>query len=153
MSWANLERRAGGLDAAIEVYRRQIEGSECDIYAKGTLTAEWARLLWRVKGKPDEARAVYQKNHHWYLDSRPFWINWLQFEIDQPTSAETEKAQYEKIHEVIEMICKKSHLPPTVIKDLTHVYMVYLLERGDKGAAVEYLELDREVNGRVKISA
>ncbi|KAI5811468.1 hypothetical protein DFH27DRAFT_475584 [Peziza echinospora] len=149
IAWANFERRHGGLDAAIDVYRRQIESTECDIYAKGALTAEWARLLWKIKGKPEEARQVYQKNQHWYLDSRYFWINYLQFEIEQPTSSETESAQYEKIHGVIEDIRKKSHLPPATIKDLIHFYMVYLLERGGKDAAKEYLVLDREINGQV----
>ncbi|KAF8422891.1 hypothetical protein EV426DRAFT_150960 [Tirmania nivea] len=149
ISWANFERRHGGLDAAIDVYRRQIENTECDIYAKGALTAEWARLLWKVKGKPEEARQVYQKNQHWYLDSRYFWINYLQFEMDQPTSAETEPMQYARIHQVMDDIRKKSHLPPAIIKDLAHFYMVYLLERGGKDASKEYLLMDREVNGQV----
>ena len=149
ISWANFERRHGGLDAAIDVYRRQIESTECDIYAKGALTAEWARLLWKVKGKPEEARQVFQKNQHWYLDSRYFWINYLQFEMDQPTSSETEPTQYARIHQVMDDIRKKSHLPPAIIKDLAHFYMVYLLERGGKDASKEYLLMDREVNGQV----
>lgn len=152
ISWANLERRQGGLDAAIAVYRAQIESDKCDIYAKGALTAEWARLLWKVKGNVEEARQVYQKNHHWYLDSRYFWINYLQFEMEQPTSTETESQNYERIHQVVDDIRKKSHLPPMTIRDLTHFYMVYLLERGGKDAAKEYLMLDREVNGQVLIS-
>ncbi|PWW76020.1 TPR-like protein [Tuber magnatum] len=150
VAWANLERRQGGLDAAIAIYRAQIESNKCDIYAKGALTAEWARLLWKIKGSVDEARQVYQKNHHWYLDSRYFWINYLQFEMEQPTSAETEQQNHDRIRQVVDDIRKKSHLPPTTIKDLTHFYMVYLLERGGKDAAKEYMVLDREVNGQVK---
>ncbi|KAG0135374.1 hypothetical protein HOY82DRAFT_551748 [Tuber indicum] len=150
VAWANLERRQGGLDAAIAIYRAQIESDKCDIYAKGALTAEWARLLWKIKGSVDEARQVYQKNHHWYLDSRYFWINYLQFEMEQPTSAETEHQNHDRIRQVVDDIRKKSHLPPIAIKDLTHFYMVYLLERGGKDAAKEYMVLDREVNGQVK---
>lgn len=149
IAWANMQRRAGGLDAAIAVYRAQIESSECDIYAKGALTAEWARLLWKVKGDVDAARQVFQKNHHWYLDSRYFWINYLMFELEQPTSSETEHQNYVRIKQVVEDIRKKSHLPPLTIKDLVHIYMVYLQERGGKDAAKEYMELDREVNGQV----
>lgn len=152
VSWANLERRQGGLDEAIAIYRAQIESDKCDIYAKGALTAEWARLLWKVKGNPEEARQVYQKNQHWYLDSRYFWINYLQFEMEQPTSAETEAANGERIRQVVEDIRKKSHLPPMTVRDLTHFYMVYLLERGGKDSAKEYLLLDREVNGCVALS-
>lgn len=152
VSWANLERRQGGLDEAIAVYRAQIESDKCDIYAKGALTAEWARLLWKVKGNPEEARQVYQKNQHWYLDSRYFWINYLQFEMEQPTSAETEATNGERIRQVVEDIRKKSHLPPMTVRDLTHFYMVYLLERGGEDSAKEYLLLDREVNGYVSFS-
>ena len=147
VSLANLSRRHGGLEAAIEVYKTFVESSQCDIYAKAALVAEWARLLWKIKGSVDEARQVFQKNQHWYLDSRPFWINYLMFELEQPTSAETESTQYQRIKQVHEDIRRKSHLPPLTIKDLTHYYMVYLLERGTKDAAKEYLTLDREVNG------
>lgn len=173
IAWANFERRQGGLEAAIAVYRAQIENDRCDIYAKGALTAEWARLLWKVKGNVGEAREVFEKNSHWYLDSRYFWINYLQFELDQPTSAATEKQQYERISKVVDDIRKKSHLPPLTVKDLTHQYMVYLLERGipfpptpaaspsaaaapgtapstkpdPTSVAKEYLHLDKEVNG------
>ncbi len=147
VSLANMSRRHGGLDAAIEVYKTQIDLPQCDIYAKAALVAEWARLLWKVKGSVDEARQVFQKNQHWYLDSRAFWINYLMFELEQPTSADTEPTQYKRIKQVIDDIRRKSHLPPLTIKDLTHYYMVYLLERGTKDAAKEYMILDREVNG------
>lgn len=149
VSWANLQRRVGGLDAAIEIYKAQIDSRETDIYAKAALVAEWARLLWKIKGSPEEARQVFQKNQHWYLDSRPFWINYLFFELEQPTSAETEHTQYLRIKQVHDDIRRKTHLPLLTIKDLTHYYMVYLLERGTKDAAKEYLNLDREVNGYV----
>lgn len=147
ISLANLSRRHGGLDAAIEVYKAQIDSPHCDIYAKAALVAEWARLLWKIKGSVEEARQVFQKNQHWYLDSRPFWINYLMFELEQPTSAETEHVQHQRIKQVHEDIRRKSHLSPLTIKDLAHYYMVYLLERGTKDAAKEYLALDREVNG------
>ncbi|MCJ1253076.1 hypothetical protein MMC24_000883 [Lignoscripta atroalba] len=153
VSLANLSRRHGGLEAAIEVYKAQIDSPQCDIYAKAALVAEWARLLWKIKGSVDEARQVFQRNQHWYLDSRPFWINFLLFELEQPTSAETESTQYQRIKQVHEDIRRKSHLPPLTIKDLSHYYMLYLLERGTKDAAKEYLTLDREVNGPFSVQS
>ncbi len=149
VSLANLSRRHGGLDAAIEVYKSQIDSPICDLYTKTALVAEWARLLWKVKGSVDEARQVFRNNHHWYLDSRVFWINYLLFELEQPTSAETESTQYKRIKQVHEDIRRKSHLPPLTIKDLSHYYMVYLQERGGKEAIKEYMTLDREINGHV----
>ncbi|KAL8717355.1 MAG: hypothetical protein Q9225_005389 [Loekoesia sp. 1 TL-2023] len=147
VSLANLSRRHGGLEAAIEVYKAQIESPQCDHYAKAALCAEWARLLWKIKGSVDEARKVFQQNAHWYLDSRPFWISYLFFELEQPTSAETEVTQYKRIKQVHDDIRRRSQLPPLTIKDLSHYYMVYLLERGTKSSAKEYMTLDREING------
>lgn len=147
VSLANLSRRHGGLDAAIEVYKFQIDSANCDIYAKAALVAEWARLLWKIKGSVEDARKVFQTNQHWYLDSRAFWINYLFFELEQPTSAETESTQYKRIKQVHDDIRRKSHLPPLTMKDLSHYYMVYLQERGGKDAIKEYMAIDREVNG------
>ncbi|KAG8533221.1 uncharacterized protein KY384_002004 [Bacidia gigantensis] len=147
ISLANVARRHGGLDAAIQIYNSQIDSQQCDIYTKAALVAEWAGLLWRIKGSVDEARQVFQKNQHWYLDSRPFWVKYLEFELQQPTSAATESNQYQRIKQVHDDIRRKSRLPPSTMKDLSHYYMVYLQERGTKDAAKEYMELDREVNG------
>lgn len=148
VAYANFERRQSGLDAAIAIYRSHIESDKCDIYAKGALTAEWARLLWKIKGSVEEARQVFQENSQWYKDSRYFWINYLQFEMEQPTGeGDKEKENYERISEVVKQIREKSNLPPLTIKDLCHMYMVYLMERGGKDGAKEFLWLDKEVNG------
>lgn len=49
-SWANLERRQKGLDAAIEVYKAQIDSPRIDIFIKAALVTDWAFLLWKTKG-------------------------------------------------------------------------------------------------------
>lgn len=149
ISLANLSRRHGGLEAAIAVYKTYIDSQQCDISAKAALVAEWARLLWKVKGSVDEARQVFQKNQHWYLDSKAFWISYLEFELQQPTNSEIESNQYKRIKQVYDDVRRKSHLPPSTVKDLTHYYMVYLQERGTKDATKEYMTIDREVNGLV----
>ncbi|KAK2792491.1 hypothetical protein FQN51_001664 [Onygenales sp. PD_10] len=153
VSLANLSRRHGGLEAAIEVYKSQLDSPQSDIQAKAALVAEWAKLLWKIKGSPEDARQVFQKNQQWYMDSRPFWTSYLMFEMDQPTSAETENVQYQRIKQVIDDIRTKSSLPPASAKELVQVYMVYLLERGSQEAAKEYMTLDREVNGPQSVQA
>jgi pre-mRNA-processing factor 39 len=147
VSLANLSRRHGGLEAAIDVYKAEIDSTECDIYAKAALVAEWARLLWKIRGSVTEARQVFETNQHWYLDSRKFWISYLFFELEQPTSAETESKQYQRIKQVHESMRKTARLPPPTMKDLSHYYLVYLQERGTVEASKEYMEVDREVNG------
>ena len=152
VSLANMSRRHGGLEAAIEVYKGQIDSPMCDISAKAALVAEWARLLWKIKGSPDDARQVFQKNQHWYLESGPFWSNYLRFELEQPTSAETEHSHYEQIKRVVEDVLTKSKLQDPIVKELVTMYMDYLLERGTKEVAREYLTLDREINGPASVS-
>lgn len=146
-SLAHLVRRHGGLEDSIKVFRAHIESQDTNLYTKGALAAEWAKSLWRIKGKPDEARAVFTKNAQYYLDSRAFWINWVEFEIAQPTSAQKEENQYKRIKAVIEDVRKRATLPPQTAKDIIHYYMEYLLMRGGKEASKEYIELDRQVNG------
>ncbi|KAJ9190713.1 hypothetical protein DTO166G4_9077 [Paecilomyces variotii] len=151
VSLANLSRRHGGLDAAIEVYKSQLDSPQCELATKASLVAEWSRLLWKIKGSPDDARQVFQKNEQYYLDSRAFWTSYLMFELEQPTSAETENVQYERIKQVIDDIKLKSTLSADVVKELVQTYMVYLLERGTKDAAKEYMTLDREIHGPTSV--
>lgn len=147
VSWANLARRQNGLDAAIEVYKAQIDSTTLDIYAKAALVVEWAILLWQIKGSVEEARLVFENNQNWYLNSRRFWIKYLEFEIEQPTSAATEEVQYKRIKMVFDEMRTKSSMSLSTIKDLAHIYMLYLQQRGDKEAMKEYMRVDREVNG------
>jgi pre-mRNA-processing factor 39 len=147
VSLANLCRRQGGLDDAIEVYKAQIGSQAVDISAKASLVAEWATLLWKIKGSSAEARQVFKLNENYYLESGPFWSSYLRFEIDQPTSADAEKEHYSLIKTVIDDILTKSKLPEQTVKELMTTYMKYLLDRGTKDAAKEYMTLDREING------
>ncbi|KAJ5544299.1 mRNA splicing protein (Prp39) [Penicillium frequentans] len=153
ISLANMSRRHGDLSAAIEVYKTQLDSPEVEMATKAALVAEWARLLWKIKGAPDDARKVFQENQQYYLDSRPFWTSYLMFEIDQPTSATTESVQYERIKKVISDVRSKSTLLPEVVRELVQIYMVYLLERGTQDIAKEYLTLDREVHGPPSVAA
>jgi pre-mRNA-processing factor 39 len=152
VSLANLCRRHGGLEAAIEIYKTQLNSPECEMATKAALVAEWARLLWKIKGSPDEARMVFHNNQQYYLDSRPFWGSYLVFEIEQPTSAATESVQYDRIKQVISDIRSKSTLQVEAVKELVQIYMSYLLERGTTDTAKEYMILDREVHGPASVA-
>lgn len=152
VSLANTCRRQGGLEAAIEVYKNQLDSPQGELATKAALVAEWARLLWKIKGAPDEARHVFQTNQQYYLDSQAFWTSYLAFELEQPTSASTEPVQYERIKQVIEDIRTKSTLIPETVKALVQTYMAYLLDRGTNDAAREYMTLDREVHGPVSVA-
>lgn len=152
VSLANTSRREGGLEAAIEVYKTELGSPHCEMATKAALVAEWARLLWKTKGSPEEARQVFQGNQQYYLDSRAFWASYLMFELEQPTSAATESVQYERIKQVIEDIRSKSALPTETVKELAQIYMAYLLERGTTDAAKEYMTLDREIHGPASVA-
>ncbi len=147
ISWANLQRRQKGLDAAIEIYKAQIDNPSVDIFTKAALVTEWANLLWKVKGSIDEARSVFQKNVQWYYDSRHFWQRWLEFELEQPTSIELEAEHGERIRGVFEEMQTKSRISTATKRELTDVYLTYLQQRGGKDAMKQFLVVDREMFG------
>jgi pre-mRNA-processing factor 39 len=147
ISWANLERRQHGLEAAIQVYKAQIDNPIVDLFAKAAFVVEWAILLWKIKGSVDEARQVFQKNQQWYLQSRHFWASYLEFELAQPTSSEKETEHYERIKKIHEDLVKKSGMSLSTRKELSNYYFTYLQQRGTKDAMKEFLLIDRELNG------
>ncbi|KIW61954.1 hypothetical protein PV05_02014 [Exophiala xenobiotica] len=146
VSLANCNRRHSGLEAAVAVYQAQID-LQIDPSSKAALVSEWAKLLWKAKGSAEEARQLFQKNAHLYQQSPEFWTAYLRFEIDQPSSSESEHTHYDQIKRVVDEIMGKKALPETTVQELVTMYMKYLLERGTKGAAKEYMNLDREING------
>ncbi|KAK3394138.1 hypothetical protein B0H63DRAFT_460151 [Podospora didyma] len=152
VSWGNLQRRQGGLDAAIEIYKTQIDSPAVDIYTKAVLVTEWAFLLWKVKASVDEARAVFIKSVQWYADSRHFWQRWMDFELEQPTSNELEAKHGKRIKTVLSEMRDKSRLSPNIKQELGQVYLNYLQQRGGKSAMKEFLAMDRELFGPQSVS-
>lgn len=146
-SWAHLQRRQSGLEAAIDVYKAQIDSPEVDIFTKAALVAEWAFLLWKVKGSIEEARNVFLKNVQWYADSRLFWEKWIEFELQQPTSSDTEEQHGKRVQQIFTELRAKSRLSPSTKKELFEAYLSYLQQRGGKDAMKQFLLLDREIFG------
>ncbi len=162
VSLANLTRRHSGLGEAVKVYQSHIDSPTLDASAKAALVAEWAKLLWKVKGSAEEARQVFEKNQQYYLDSPAFWSSYLRFEMDQPGNtvsgggeSEAEQQQHssnhERIRRVVDDILTKGALPEPTVQELVTLYMKYLLEKGTKDAAKEYMTLDREINGPLSV--
>jgi pre-mRNA-processing factor 39 len=151
VSWANLQRRQSGLDAAIEVYKAQIDAPQVDIFTKAVLVTQWAFLLWKIKGSVDEARTVFVKNVQWYADSRLFWLKWLEFELEQPTSVELEPRHAERMKHIFDELRVKSRISAVSKKGLFLTYLTYLQERGDKDAMKQFLVVQREIYGYVFI--
>ncbi|EFY93300.1 hypothetical protein J3459_013617 [Metarhizium acridum] len=153
VSWAHLQRRQNGLDAAVQVYRDQIDAPTVDLYTKAALVAEWAQLLWKVKGSAEDARAVFLKNSQWYGDSLAFWEKWFEFELDQSATGDEENETAERIKSVFDEFRTKSRLSGSVKRELARVYMNYLVQRGGKDAMTVFLEVDREMFGPASISS
>ncbi|CRK41253.1 hypothetical protein BN1708_016872, partial [Verticillium longisporum] len=103
------------------------------------MVTEWAFLLWKVKGTDEEARNVFLKNVDWYADSRIFWDKWLEFELQQPTSAETEALHGERVKQIFDSLRSKSRLSKASKKQLSQIYLEYLLQRGGKDAMKQFL--------------
>ncbi|KAH6648463.1 pre-mRNA-processing factor 39 [Truncatella angustata] len=147
VSWANLQRRQSGLDAAIEVYKTQIDAPQVDIFTKAVLVTQWAYLLWKIKGSVDEARTVFAKNVQWYADSRHFWQKWVEFELEQPTNADLEIQHSERMKRIFDDLRVKSRISSAAKKSLYLTYLTYLQERGGKDAMKQFLTVHREIYG------
>lgn len=150
---ANMERRQGGLDAAIKVYRQHIDSKHTTIQSKGWLVSEWAQLLWKIKGSPSECRTVYTKNAQYYREVPKFWLDWFSFELAQPTAPDQEPARYDQIKKVFTEVQKQAQLPPTIIHDMAQEYQLYLSQRGTADAMKEYMQIDREFNSPAMLAA
>ncbi|KAF2795624.1 TPR-like protein [Melanomma pulvis-pyrius CBS 109.77] len=144
ISLAGVVRRHEGNDAAVQLLDEYI--NQRDVSVAGILVAEQARILWRCKGSVDEARKLFQDKHTKYLDSREFWVKYLNFEIDQPTLNEKDA----RIKEVHDLLRAKGRFSSDVKKELSHIYMKYLLDCGGKDISSEYMQLDKDVNEYVR---
>lgn len=147
ISLANVYRRQHGLQAAIEILEKYVNSTESTVHTRGALISEWARLLWKVKGSPNEARKIYLGREHVYQESQAFWVSWLDFEMQQPTSEKDEAERYQRVKAVFDNIRNESRLPPELIKEIATTYFAFLKERGGKDAMREYMQLDRELYG------
>ncbi|CAK7263015.1 hypothetical protein SEPCBS119000_000268 [Sporothrix epigloea] len=146
VSLANLERRHVGIDAAIGVLRKKIDDAEIDLFVKAVLVAEWAYLLWKAKGMVNEARTVFVQNVEYYADSRQFWWKWLEFELAQPTSAETAApAPPDHVGTVIAELRSRSRLASAFKKEVCMAYLAHLQHSGGKDAMKKFIEIDREI--------
>jgi pre-mRNA-processing factor 39 len=145
ISLANVERRQEGNDAAVRLLEDHISQSNNQV--GGILVAEQVRILWQCKGAVDEARQVFQDKHEKFPDSRDFWLKYLQFEVAQPSTDQEEA--HKRVKAVYELLRSKGRVSAEVSKELSQHYMDFLLNRGGKDAAEEYMQLDRDVHGYV----
>ncbi|KAF2033751.1 TPR-like protein [Setomelanomma holmii] len=142
---ANAERRHEGNDAAIRILEDYIGQSDNQI--GGILVGEQVRILWQCKGALDEARKVFtdKVRDGKFLDSRDFWVKYLEFEIAQPSTDQEET--HKRVKAVHDLLRTKGRFSPSVSKELSQLYMNFLLNRGGKDAAEEYMKLDNEIYG------
>jgi pre-mRNA-processing factor 39 len=143
---AHLERRVNGFDAGIQSIKDSLASGKPDIYTSGALVAEWARMVWKVKGDIAGARGVFETHTEEYLDSKYFWINYFKFELEQPLDTTDPEITHQRITNVFKQATERARIPPLTIRDLTEEYMKYLLEQRT-GLVDQYIKLDRECNG------
>ncbi|KYK55390.1 mRNA splicing protein [Drechmeria coniospora] len=153
LSWAHLERRQNGIEAAIQVLKDQIDAPTVDLYTKAALVAEWAILLWKVQGSAEQARAVFLKNSQWYGSSRTFWEKWFEFELEQPMHSQAQDDATQRVKHVFEEIRAKSRLSPSVKRDLGIIFLNFLVQRGGKDAMKEFAAVDRAISGSSSVAA
>lgn len=142
VSWANVQRRQNGLDAAVQVLKTQIDSPSVDLYTKGALVGEWASLVSNINGSADDARVIFTKNAAIYADSRVFWDKWFEFELQQKGDDQGKRLQH-----IYNELRTKSRLSSLAKKELVQVYMAYLVQRGGKDAMKTFMQIDRDTFG------
>lgn len=152
LALVNAHRRQYGLSSAVEVLQKLLDGNDCTMLTRSELIGEMARLAWRKNGNAEEAREVYKNSEKQFKDCAPFWVDWMKFELQQPSSEAEEDICYQRVKAVFDSI-RASRLPTSMIQDLSHRYFAYLKNRGGKDAMEEYLRLDQEVNGPTEKTA
>jgi len=145
ISLAGVDRRHEGNDAAVNTLESYINSRNPQV--GGVLGAEQARILWKCKGATDEARQLFKEKADKFVDSKQFWLKYLEFEVAQTTSdVEEGHARVKAVHDLLRA---KGRLPNDTSKELSHYYMEYLLDFAGKDAANEFMQLDKEINGYV----
>ncbi|KIH88169.1 pre-mRNA-processing factor 39 [Sporothrix brasiliensis 5110] len=147
VSLANLERRQVGLEAAIDVFKKTLSEPDIDLFIKAVIVAEWAFLLWKIKGSVDDARTVFVKNVEYYADSRQFWWKWFDFELVQPTTADTAAQAAERVDNVIKEMRTRSRLSQSTKREFYAAYLTFLQQRGGKDSMKQFIEMDCEIFG------
>ena len=146
VAWANSQRRQYGLDNAVDLFKSFVNDGSAEPTARISVLTEWASLLWKVKGSPEEARQVYMDSHPAFAAHKSYWDSFLAFEMDQPAVDQNGDAGLERVKTVFEEIRKKTSLDADAVREIAEQYQRYLLARGGKDAAKEYLSLEREIN-------
>ncbi|CAG8660007.1 21611_t:CDS:2, partial [Racocetra persica] len=146
MKYAHFERRRhlDDLSVPINILTSSLQGNNIDEKSKAFIIVQHANMLWRNKGSIEEARQIYQENSTKYLDSKYFWLNYFNFELSQIGS--TVEANLKAVYDLIR---NTSTLLPETIRDFSHRYLDFLMERGSTIAV--YNKIDVEANGPITV--
>ncbi|CAG8482729.1 5968_t:CDS:10 [Acaulospora colombiana] len=142
VKYAHFERRRhlGDLEAAIDIITSPLQNPELDDKSKAFLAVQHAKILWHNKGSVEEARQIFQQGSHKYLESKYFWLNYFNFELNQPDSV----AEI-NLKNVYELIRNTAILPPESIRDFSHRYLDFIMERGSTIAPYNKIDVDAPV--------
>lgn len=146
-AWVNCTRRQDGSEPAIQLLKNHIASDSTDHSTKAALVTELARILWRVKGSRQEARQVFANAADQYTGSEIFWTRYLAFEMEMTGDADSDSEQYARAKHLFTTLRQKRQLSVESLKQLSHTYMIYLLERGTKDAAKDFMAIDRDIYG------
>jgi pre-mRNA-processing factor 39 len=144
----DLLARTSGIPSAVEFVLKQIDIPEQAENVRIELIAKLCRLYSRGDMGIEEARKLFERSIASYAGSYRFWRYYLEFEIDQRD--DDDKSRHSRVQTVYNHI-RTSGLEPTLIKDLAHIYMVFLLSQNSSEAVKEYMIIDRTVHRPIPI--
>lgn len=150
---ANLKRRQDSIPAAVEYLQTQCSSlltTSGSINDAAVITVALANMqLYSKEGGPVAAQQTFATRAAQFLSSYYFWREYLRFEIDEAATANNKKEHHDAVQSVYNQIKTMTSLTPVQLKDLGHIYMVYLLSTNELDsltATNEYFAIDAEVH-------
>ncbi|RUS20739.1 hypothetical protein BC937DRAFT_94490 [Endogone sp. FLAS-F59071] len=134
VKYAHFERRQNS-GAVPEIFTSNIESPLLDERAKAFLTVQYAKYLWHNEFSVEKARDIYQQASNKYLDSKYFWLNYLNFEL-----AQYDAAAEQRIIAVFDLIRGTATIPADTLRDINLRYADFLAERGTSVALLNDIE-------------
>lgn len=158
ISLANLKRRHESSSSAIDFLDAKCTtlledpNNKDDVLAAALLVVSLANMFLYFRGGIKAARKVYQDKATYFPRVYHFWLEYLRFEINETSfikNTQQKLAQHKIVAALYDQIKINAELTPLQLKDIGHIYMVYLLscdELNSREATEKYFQIDLDVH-------
>ena len=150
-NYANFIVRQSGVDDGIVFLKKLIRDKDRSVTVRGTLVAEWARMVWELQGDAEGARNIWKAHSPQFLACKPFWDSWFFFERNLPSFGPKAPGSMEHVKSVYGDMENMADLPVAAFREITSSYLNYLDQHGGRETMKFALLVDRDANGPTSV--